>query len=68
MKAIPQITFEVELLKNGQVRFCRSDNATNEHMFLLLSELTTENHHEIQQFLDGANFLEHIVGDEPLCG
>ena len=59
---------EIDILPNGDIRFNRLDPETNQVLFELLSEVSPERAEEIRRFLDGANNIEHIFGDEPLCG
>jgi hypothetical protein len=59
---------EISILPNGDIRFCRLDPETNKATFELLSEVSPERAEEIRRFLDGANSIEHIFGNEPLCG
>lgn len=64
-----EIEIEITLLPSGDVRFSRFDPATNESIIEIISELASpEKMVEVRRFLEGANSIEHIFGDEPLCG
>jgi len=63
-------SIDIDILSTGEIRFCRCDSSTNESLLEFLSELVDDPKliAEIEEFLDGGGDIEHILGNEPLCG
>lgn len=58
----------IDILPNGEIRYTRCDEKTNESLIKILTELAPDKKEEIQKFLDGAKQIEVIIGSESLCG
>lgn len=58
----------IDVLKDGTIRFIRSDEQTNERVLQIVSELAPAKRDEVKRFLDGSKQIEIVIGTESLCG
>lgn len=63
-----EIDLELDILPSGQLRFCRCNPETNKKLLSLLKDLGISNVKDLEEFFDAGNSIEHLLGDEPLCG
>ena len=62
---------ELDILPTGEVRFSRNgDKISREMLFEILENMIDdpEELRNIKEFLDGADDIEKILGDDILCG
>jgi len=58
----------IDILVDGTIRFTRMDPETNKEIFEIISDIAPEQAEEVRQFLEGANEIKPILGEESLCG
>ena len=59
---------EIEILSTGQIRFCRCSKKQNEVLFDFLKEVGVSDLEGLVEFFEAGNSIEHIIGNEQLCG
>jgi len=60
---------ELDIMSSGEIRFCRCDPESNEELLSILAQMVDGDQvKELEEFFSGAEDIEHILGNEPLCG
>jgi len=59
---------EIEILENGEIKFCRCNKEQNDQLIEILSQLISEGDEKaVKEFFEGSNSIESIIG-ENMCG
>jgi hypothetical protein len=58
----------LDILKDGTIRFVRGDKISNEYLLKILSEINPSAENEVKNFLDAALQIKVLIGKNTLCG
>jgi hypothetical protein len=59
---------DLDILPSGQIRFCRCSKEVNDKLLEVLSGIGVNSAEDLIEFFEAGNSIEHILGNEPLCG
>ena len=59
---------EIEILKDGKIRFCRCSKENNEILLSLFKDLNIDNVEQVEEFLNESKNIENIFGKDIFCG